>query len=254
MTASASAPSVFLTRLVLNPDSPQVRRELAEPYEMHRTLMRAFPAVTGDTENARQKFGVLFRSETDDAAGRVEVIVQSLVEPDWSFLDFCAGYLLHDAAPPNPACKNITDRLRGIRDGQALRFRLSANPTKRVAKNKQSGGALDGKRIGLLREEEQLDWLTRKGRTGGFELVTRPVRTPDGTSYHVPQVQVSPEGRSIGRKMVNGERLQMTHLAVWFDGLLRVTDADKFRETVVSGVGPAKAFGFGLLSVTPART
>ena len=40
--------------------------------------------------------------------------------------------------------------------------------------------------------------------------------------------------------------------AVLFDGLLEVTDADAFRNTLAAGVGPGKGFGFGLLSVAPA--
>ena len=43
----------------------------------------------------------------------------------------------------------------------------------------------------------------------------------------------------------------MTHLAVRFDGLLRVTDAGDFRETLICGIGPGKAYGFGLLSIAP---
>jgi CRISPR system Cascade subunit CasE len=36
---------------------------------------------------------------------------------------------------------------------------------------------------------------------------------------------------------------------VRFDGVLRVTDAARLVEAVRSGIGPAKAFGFGLLSL-----
>jgi CRISPR system Cascade subunit CasE len=45
----------------------------------------------------------------------------------------------------------------------------------------------------------------------------------------------------------------MTHFAVVFDGLLRVTDTGAFTETLVHGLGSAKAFGFGLLSIAPIK-
>ena len=35
------------------------------------------------------------------------------------------------------------------------------------------------------------------------------------------------------------------------DGELIVTDAEKLRETVANGIGPQKAYGFGLLSLAP---
>ena len=41
--------------------------------------------------------------------------------------------------------------------------------------------------------------------------------------------------------------------SVQFDGLLRVTDPDRLRETVRKGIGSGKGLGFGLLSLAPAR-
>ena len=40
---TASIGPLYLSRLLLNPHSRQVMGEIAHPYEMHRTLMRAFP-------------------------------------------------------------------------------------------------------------------------------------------------------------------------------------------------------------------
>jgi CRISPR system Cascade subunit CasE len=34
-----------------------------------------------------------------------------------------------------------------------------------------------------------------------------------------------------------------------FEGILEVTDPEEFAAAVTAGIGPAKAFGFGLLSV-----
>jgi CRISPR system Cascade subunit CasE len=44
---------------------------------------------------------------------------------------------------------------------------------------------------------------------------------------------------------------KLTLLAVQFDGLLQVTDPDHLRESVEGGIGSAKAFGLGLLSLAP---
>jgi len=41
------------------------------------------------------------------------------------------------------------------------------------------------------------------------------------------------------------------HSAVEFQGVLAVTDPARFHETFTRGVGPAKAFGFGLLVIAP---
>ena len=36
-----------------------------------------------------------------------------------------------------------------------------------------------------------------------------------------------------------------------FEGILTVTDVEKFRETLVMGIGRKKAYGFGLLTIIP---
>jgi CRISPR system Cascade subunit CasE len=206
---------------------------------------------------AREKFGVLFRADVDDQRNRVIVYVQSSVWPDWSFLDTRRDYLLADTDLPNPACKDIAGIYQSLQKGQVLSFRLRANPTKRIPKDKKSDDILKGKRVGLLREEEQMAWLIRKGRErekgkpGGFEILMKDVEGPDGETRQVPRITVQCEGNQRGRKKKQGRSHEMTHLAVRFDGLLRITDASAFRETLARGVGSAKAYGFGLLSVAP---
>jgi CRISPR system Cascade subunit CasE len=53
----------------------------------------------------------------------------------------------------------------------------------------------------------------------------------------------------VGR--VERKRSQLTFVSVLFEGRLRVTDPGKFRATLERGVGSAKAYGFGLLSIAP---
>jgi len=250
---------MFLSRLILDPRSRQVRRELAQPYEMHRTLMRAFPKDSiAKGEHAREKYCVLFRADVDDPHNSVIVYVQSAVEPDWSFLATRRGYLLSIADQPNPACRDILKVYQQFQNGQVFSFRLRANPTKRIAKITKGDPELEGKRVGLLREEEQIAWLIRKGqerekgKSGGFEILVTEVEDQNGGIRQVPRVNVSREGKKRGRKREEERLLKTTHLAVRFDGLLRITDANTFRETLARGIGPAKAFGFGLLSLARA--
>ena len=254
MTAVATT-QLYLSRLLLNPCSRQVRSELAQPYEMHRTLMRGFPeANEPERVSARERFGVLFRAEVDDLGDAVTVLVQSRVEPDWSILDVLPDYLCLDTMRPNPSCKDIMPVCRNLYPQQVLRFRLRANPTKRIAKKDDP---LSGKRVELNREEDQIAWLIRKGRErekdqpGGFELVVKEAANTPGEILQVPRVNVCPEGKQQSRKRDGAGGHATTHLAVLFEGLLRVTDRQAFLATLIHGIGPGKAFGFGLLSVAP---
>lgn len=210
--------SLYLSRLILNPRSWQVIRELDNPYEMHRTLMRAFPS--------REDGGpgrVLFRADIQ-RDGTPVVLVQSDKEPCWSpLLD--TDYLLD--TDDNPACKEYDPKLR---QGQRLRFLLRANPTVKKSFDKDK----PSKRIGLYDENHQRDWFERKANEGGF--------TPNALAIIQRGMQTS---RRAGQ--VN------THLCVEFVGVLTITDPDRFLETIRSGIGSAKAYGFGLLSIAPAR-
>lgn len=246
----------YLSRLILNSSSRQVMSEMAHPYEMHRTLMRAFPKASDDEKSkARDKFGVLFRADVDDQRGIVKVYVQSCIEPDWSFLSKRRDYLLPVDDLSNPAYKDVTETYQHLENGQVLYFRLRANPTKRISIKKKDEDPLKGKRVELMREEEQISWLIRKGqerkksRTGGFEILMNEIRGRNGEIRMVPRVNVKREGKQRCRKKENGRSHNTTHNAVCFDGILRISDADAFRETLTRGVGSGKSFGFGLLSV-----
>ena len=213
---------MYLSRLILNPRNRRVQREIAVPYQMHRSLMRAFP---DDLDDDAER--VLFRLEAHPRMGALTLLVQSLTMPDWSWLAETAaqGYLL-PVSEPNPAVKSFDLQLV---PGQSLAFRLRANPT---IKRKFDDG--QHKRVGLYREEEQKKWLERKAEGGGFRLLS--VRT--GRQDIVG-----------GRIHRNGATHKLRLLAVRFDGLLQVTDPDCLRETVRRGIGSGKGFGFGLLSL-----
>ena len=240
--------NLYLSRLCLNQRSRRAMSEMMHPYEMHRTLMRAFPDFEGD---ARRACGVLFRAEPAERDGALKVFVQSLVEPDWSFLTALGDYLDYSVANDPYQHKDIMPYCSKIREGDTFTFRLRANPTKRVGKQDDP---LHGKRVELNREQEQLEWLARKGQErekgapGGFEI-----GAPLDEQYpRFANVVARTEGKVKGRKRTSEPGHSTTHLAVVFEGVLRVTDSDAFRETLVRGIGSAKAFGFGLLSLAPA--
>jgi CRISPR system Cascade subunit CasE len=221
---------MYLSRLILNPRSRQVQRELADPYEMHRTIMHAF------ANHPRTADRTLFRLEIHPKIGIPTLLVQSRLEPGWDFLSApMKNYLLPLAdCPPgvsqNPAVKAFELRLY---PGQTLAFRLKANPT--VKKDRE--GKKQGRRVGLCREEDQLQWLKRKLEAAGAILLSA---RPAG------------EGKLSGRLHHDGQRHDLTFMSVQFDGILRVSDPDKLHAAIENGIGSSKGFGFGLLSLAPA--
>jgi CRISPR system Cascade subunit CasE len=211
---------MYLSRLILNPRNRRVQREVADPYQMHKSLMRAFP---DDLKEGDER--ILYRLEPG-RNGALTLLVQSWTLPDWSWLaePEVRGYLL-PVGEPNPAIKEFD---LSLSKGQTLAFRLRANPTaRRTFEDKK-------RRVGIYDEQEQIEWLKRKGELGGFRLVS--ARTGGQEDM----------GGKIKR---DGDTHKLKLAAVQFDGLLQVTDAERLRQTVRQGIGSGKGFGFGLLSL-----
>lgn len=205
---------MYLSRLKPNWRSAQAIKELGDPYQLHRTLARAFG---DDLPKAR----LMFRVDTDD--DRPVIVVQSQTEPDWSSLP--ADYARHEH-------KAITLDLVA---GQMLRFRLAARPTKR--------DKATGKRVTLRTDDEAIEWLRRKGTDAGFSIVSCQVGDHRWQDTRQPETDADTRDRGKSRAV----------RYVQFDGVLVVTDPDKLRDAVRNGIGPQKAFGFGLLSLAPLR-
>jgi CRISPR system Cascade subunit CasE len=236
---------IFLSRLQLDPLSRRAQTELVRPYEMHRTLCHAFPNLAGDEWTAAR---VLFRVDGDGE--RLQLLVQSKSEPDWHAFSRHLRDTRYLLAPPQ-----MKEWQPQFRSGQTLRFRLLANPTFRPKKEDGS----DGERRGLYREHERLDWLARQSARCGFVLpqarttlrrnsepLTFRGRSHDELVLDLPTCQVIDLNDGRGFPLPD-RKIQFS--AARFDGALQISNVDLFAHALESGIGPAKGFGFGLLSV-----
>lgn len=223
---------MYLSLLRLNPASGTVQRDLRDVTGLHRTIMRAYPDVLDPGVAARAHFGVLHRLEFDRRNGRILLYVQSRIEADWSRLP--EGYLYPDDGTPNPAVKSVGEVYAGLKAGRVLRFRVAANPTRKVdTKSGPDGARRNGRRVPVRGLDEQIGWLARKAEECGFALL---------------QATVSASGAA---ELVKSHGTGRTFQGILFEGRLMVQDPERFQEAIATGLGPGKAFGFGLLSVGP---
>ncbi len=224
---------MYLSRLSLNRLNAQVRAELARPYQMHRTLARAFPDETySKARDDDDAAGVLFRVDEIPREQKIVVLVQSQVAPTWDELGGKQDARGHAYLLQPAECKPFDPKLVA---GQTLAFRLRANPTKRLGNHARGE---KGKRVGLRDESEQIAWLTRKADAGGFRIV-RVIVSRD--EYIENENAIRHNDQSHDLKL----------LAAQFDGVLQIVNADQFLQTVARGIGSGKGFGFGLLSLAP---
>lgn len=220
---------MFLTLMRLDASSPHVQRDLRDPQGLHRRVMSGFPSLLDPELEAREYFGVLHRLEIERQTGRVLLYVQSRMLPDWSTLP--AGYLVEDGMP-NPGVKSVGAVYDSLAAGRVFRFRLRANPTRKIdTKSGPNGERRNGRRVPLVGIDQQVAWLQRKAAEHGFELLQATIAATGATE--------------IARSHATGVTLQ----GVLFEGRLVIRDAERVRGALGQGIGPGKAFGFGLLSI-----
>jgi CRISPR system Cascade subunit CasE len=235
---------MFISHLMVNtgdnPDRPRPGRVwLRNIYHVHQRLSMAFPSrelKVRDPEFLRpydpesfERPKFLFRIDHD--VSRTVILVQSELMPDWDYAFQNAWPLL--SAPPQ--AKEIAPRFS---HGDSFRFRLFANPT--LKKSVRSLGKKNSPRVGLMKREDQIEWFKRRAKLNGFEC--------DWDS-----VSIESQGLTAGWKARRPEQddSDIRLFGAQFDGLLKVDDVDHFENAVLTGVGPSKAFGFGLLSIAP---
>lgn len=246
---------MFLSHLLINtgndPNAPVwniSHRWLRNLYRVHQRLCMAFPSVNRKGDDPlflkpyraddfqaqvhiprKDSQGFLFRIDPQPG-GRVVIIVQSAARPDWDYAFHNARYLL----AAEPQCREFSP---SFDKGQRLRFRLLANPTRRLSPRSRGPDGKPvqhgiGKRVPVP-NDQLASWLIRRAKNGGFMADEAYLTIQPGYVY------VRKESAK------SGQRLRCCR----YEGLLTVTDIEQFRRTIIQGIGPAKAFGFGLLTV-----
>jgi len=204
---------MYLSCYILNPRAAEVRRALKSSYEMHRTVMSAFRSNVGDSP--RKDMNILYRLVDN---GKVhKLYVSSSEQP---IKQMPEGFIKVQGSPKDLShLDNIFDI------GQLYSFDLMAAPTKKI----DIPGKKNSKRVFLCKLEEREDWLKTKAQQNGFTLLSFC------------------EENQEGNKLKDGY-----YNSIVFKGTLKVTDKEKFLNAYKKGIGAEKAFGCGMLLLSPA--
>ncbi len=202
----------YLTQVTID-FATAAKLQLRDTYDWHQAVWQAFPGRDGATRD--------FLTRLDRCRENFRLIIVSSMEPvrpSWCPAGSWGTKLIPESY--------FTRR--------RFMFQLCANPTKKVASKPDGTLTRNGRRVSLGKREELVEWICRKGEQGGFAIDLGTLRT-----------------FSRGREYFERKGNRGLHSAVEFEGVLSVTDAEKFHETFRQGIGSAKAFGFGLLVIAP---
>lgn len=215
--------TTWLSRITPVEHRPDVTADLAEATRLHRRIMTLFPPSLGD--HARAQAGILFRTDEDTTG--TSILVQSRIEPDPKHLPEGYGHA---------QIRTLDPLLDALRPGLPLRYRITANATRKLGRNTQDGKPLT---VVPLHGPDAEAWWARKAAEAGLDLriVTAvSLETAQGT-----------------RRPGTGSQAQFVrHARTRFDGTATITDPDRLRDTITNGIGRGKSYGCGLLTIAPA--
>lgn len=212
---------MYLTRMYLNTRRSGAQRLLASPQRMHAAVESGIPP--GRHLASR----TLWRVDTGTNATTLFIVSSS--EPDLSHIAEQAGWRTGEVWQT----LKYAPLLDSLAAGQRWAYRLTANPTRR---EKVGGRADASRRVAHTTVEAQQQWLSQRSVAAGFRV--GPAESEDALSI-------------TGRRALRFQRrgCPVTVSAVTFEGVLTVLDPHRLRSTLVDGIGAAKAYGCGLLTL-----
>lgn len=224
---------MFISRCEINPAKRQARKLLGSPQAMHAAVMSCFPRSQVD-EVGR----ILWRIDEKD--GAQFLLIVSSVKPDLSVIEEQAGWVTSSTAE----YKKYGSFLDRIENGQFYHFKLTANPVHQVRRDNGRS-----QRLGHVSVRHQEQWLLDRAERLGFTIPCVKTSEEEGEPSYAFSVNERGK-RSFSRRAERGRRVTLT--TATFEGILQVTDAESLKKAMVDGIGPAKAYGCGLLTLVPA--
>ena len=223
---------VYLSRIQLNPRRREARWLLSSPQRVHAAVLQSFPDPPTGDQAGRPR--VLWRLDQDRE--RVLLYVVSPDQPDFAHLAEQAGWPTTERGTVK-AYGPLLDRLD---TGQRWAFRLTANPTQYL----RGPDEARAKRVGHVTVGYQEQWLRERAEGLGFRIGGAREGDLLVTRRSVESFDRRDKAGGSGRRTV-------TLAVAQYDGSLEVTDPQALRRALLAGVGPAKAYGCGLLTLAP---
>ncbi|MEA4854196.1 MAG: type I-E CRISPR-associated protein Cas6/Cse3/CasE [Christensenella sp.] len=207
---------MYLSRIELDEKNRETMRALASPQIIHGAVEKS---IGGERERNLWRI--------DRLGGKCFLLILSHSEPNLAGIAKQFGWD-GDAGES----KDYDRLLAKIEEGQRLRFRLRANPIRSISR---AAERKPGKVHAHVTTEQQRQWLIAKAEKHGFSVAPDEFDVLDTRWYRFEK------HRGAGEKV--------TIRTATFEGMVTITDADLFREALTDGIGKAKAYGCGLLTV-----
>lgn len=218
---------MFLTKFQMNPQRRESVRLVGSPQRMHAAVLSTLPPEVSRESGGR----MLWRL---DAPSKFEwnLYVVSPARPSFEVLQECCGWSQSESWKT----ADYAPFLAALLPGQRWRFRLTANPVRAQSNGRGRRGVV----IPHVTADHQRDWLLKRAERHGFTV-------PMGEQG--PLLDVSRRQQESFTKGEQGSKQRATITRVQFDGILEVSDPRVLSVAMLNGIGRAKAYGCGLLTL-----
>ncbi|WP_455361919.1 type I-E CRISPR-associated protein Cas6/Cse3/CasE [Streptomyces sp. SYSU K21746] len=253
---------MFLTRLRVNTARPGARRLLSSPQAMHAAVMSSFPGLLPTDAPGAEGPRVLWRLD-HNARAEVLLYIVSPARPDLTHLVEQAGWpAAADPETPGWQTRPYAPFLSRLSPGDRWAFRLTANPVHTIRRKDDE----PRKRTAHLTPVHQMAWLLDRQERAGFRIVEKPADRrllPGGMTHkkhehHGDRYELTVRdkrnlsfNKSGGTGASRNQSNPITLVTATFDGRLEVTDPEALQRTLTHGIGRAKAYGCGLMTLAP---
>ncbi|MEV0163343.1 type I-E CRISPR-associated protein Cas6/Cse3/CasE [Nonomuraea fuscirosea] len=240
---------MYLTRTFINPRRRGAVTFLGNPQKIHAAVMQAFPV--DPASDAATGPRVLWRLDSDDHRRPVLWIV-SPDKPDLHHVTDFYGW--PESGRPFET-KDYLPLLNRLAAGQRYVFRVTINPVKSLhpgPEAREARAKVRGKVVPLVGALNQISWFAERAGKWGFELLPGSVPLPDTEPPSEASIPFAVEIRDRKRLRFwrsDSEKKPVTLETVTLEGLMRVTDPQLLRDALTCGVGRARGYGCGLISL-----
>ena len=218
---------MYLTRFEMNTARRGARDLFASPQRLHAAVLAAFPNSEREPTDAGR---ILWR--LDQRGHQTLLYVVSPHQPDLTHLVEAAGW----PATQGWDTRSYLPLLDRLSVGGQWAFRLAANPVRSRPKTADTGRS---QRFGHVTVAQQTSWLLDRAGRNGFIIPETEGKEPDVAVHGRRTWKFPRDGRTV------------TLATALFEGRLETTDPNTLRRALTHGIGPAKGYGCGLLTLAP---
>lgn len=232
---------MYFSKVLINPELRKSRAMLADPHITHGMATKAVPPHLQNSDDGR----ILWRIDRNDTETALYLVTP--VQPRLDHIVEQVGW------PSAPA--QTTDYVRfldSLTRGQEFAFTVTLNPVKAI-KDEQ------GRRhkVPHVSAKHQMQWFLDRVEGWGFRIANSADDDQDtavGVESSLNGIPanvniVRREELRFNRKNSHAGRDRVVHRVATFEGLLEVADAEQLRHALCHGMGRAKAYGCGLMTL-----